>query len=89
MEIDRQVSNVYIYIMTWFQFYKRWRLRRAQEQHAYWKARHESLKTEKTMISEFEAVFGINSSDKREKIATAAANEAKYMERVESLMREQ
>ncbi len=78
--------------------YKAWRLRRAQEQYAYWKARHESLKAHQKAernMSEMEKFFGRDfflEGDRKDKqakeLAEAAANEAKLMERVEAFMRD-
>lgn len=77
--------------------YKAWRLRRAQEQYAYWKAKHESLKAHakaERSKSEMEKFFDSDflSRDRKQKeakqLAEAAANEAKLMERVEAFMRD-
>lgn len=69
---------------------KKWKARRlqeAKEQYAYWKAKHESLERSPENKSKFEQVMGLGYFEQRE-LTEAAAQEAKYMERVETLMRE-
>lgn len=65
-------------ILKWW---RRRRLHSAQEKYAMCKARRESL--EKNVVSFF--LF----DHERHRLADAAAEEARYMERVEQLMREQ
>lgn len=62
--------------LIWWRIRK---LRRAQERHAYWKARREA-------VSQINKVG--SSIWSREEYVDAAAEEAKYMERVEHLFRE-
>lgn len=72
-------------------FVKWWKarqLQKAREDYAFWKAKRESLESHKHQLSEFEQMMGENSYHREQK-ALAAANEAKYMERVEILIRQQ
>lgn len=69
-------------------FYKVRRLRIAREEYAFWKARREYLEQHRT-VSDFEKAFGKNFSDgSSDRIAEAAAKEAKYMERIEIYLRD-
>lgn len=63
------------------------RLRIAREKHAYWKAKREAL-AEPPEKSEFEKMMGMSNPWHTEKVAEAAAKEAQFMERVETLLRE-
>lgn len=63
--------------MNW---YRKWRLRRAQEQHAKWKARYEEL--QRSAIT-----LGANVMTRHDRIH-AAGKLAMLEERVETLMRE-
>lgn len=70
---------------------RKWKARKlqeAKEQYAYWKAKHESLAKPHEAKSDFERVMGMGFFEQRE-MTEAAAQEAKYMERVETLIREQ
>jgi len=63
-------------------------LRKAREDYAYWKAKRESLEGEGSDKSAMTQIFGMDFFTRRDHME-AAANEAKFMERVETLMREQ
>jgi hypothetical protein len=64
--------------------YKRWRLRRAMENHALWKARYAELERQ---LKEGDASYRCNSYNRNQAIR-ASGLEAKYAERVEILIRE-
>jgi hypothetical protein len=70
--------------MNVLRVYKKWRLRRAQERHAYWKAKREALAARPR--SEFDLIFGISAASRE--MAEAAGKEAAYLERVETFMRD-
>lgn len=65
-------------MMKW---YRNWRLRKAREAHAKWKARYDELER----VSH---VWATNVITRNERV-NAAGNVAKLEERVETLMREQ
>lgn len=67
--------------MKWF---RNWRLRKAREQHAYWKARLEVLSQRGPHDFCFFTDWNIHCRDR----ADVAGKVALYEERVETLMRE-
>lgn len=62
--------------------YQDWRLRRARENYAKWKARHEEWQRQ----LDHDSLFAGNAYNRHQTIR-AAGQAAKYLERVEHLMR--
>lgn len=68
--------------------WKKWRLRRAKENYAKWKARHEAANSQMQLAIRNGDMGYVFNPYNRSKIVTAAGEEAKYLERVEELMRQ-
>lgn len=78
--LERHV-NPDLHLMTWIvRWYRRRKLRQAQEEFVYWKARLDQLR--ESFSDPFQRAYYAN------ELADAAGNEAKFAERVEQLMRE-